>query len=71
MMPTYEMLINQAKEAQLGDLLANIPFIADLVEVFKTECLGNYSMIVIGKDVSATITSIGEGLSPIWDLLVT
>jgi hypothetical protein len=41
-MPKPAEIFAKAKEANIGELIANIPFIADLVEVLKSYCHGFY-----------------------------
>lgn len=50
--------------------MANIPFIADLVEVLRNECDGQYSIIVMEKQSSVTIHGHGDGISELWDILL-
>ena len=39
-MPKPTELLEMAKGANVGELIANIPFIADLVEVLRSYCEG-------------------------------
>jgi hypothetical protein len=77
---TLEKTISAVKEQKLQDLLANIPFIADLVEVFKNSCegsqashnkLGKFSLTILQKDASFTLYQETESLGQFWDVMVS
>ena len=42
-------MLNKAKELNVNDLIANIPFIADLVDILNNECTGIIVWLIYNK----------------------
>ncbi|CAD8106642.1 unnamed protein product [Paramecium primaurelia] len=62
--------VDQAKGANVNELIGGIPFVGELLDILRVEGNGQIQLAVISQEASVTITASGEGAALIWEKLI-
>ncbi|CAD8192518.1 unnamed protein product [Paramecium octaurelia] len=62
--------VDQAKGANVNELIGGIPFVGELLDILRVEGNGQIQLAVISQEASLAITASGEGAALIWEKLI-